>query len=191
MPISLATGNKRHSQTERGADLYQTPPEAVHALLSVEPIPLTVWEPAAGPGSIVKTLRETGRAVIASDLHDWGCPDSQSGLNFLEATQAPPGIAAIITNPPFSLAGPFVRKALELCPLVMMLARLAFIESVGRTDIIDGGQLARIYPFANRLPMMHREGWDGPRSTSAMAFAWFIWDRDHEGPTQLKRLRWT
>jgi hypothetical protein len=29
--------------------------------------------------------------------------------------------------------------------------------------------------------MMHRDGWDGPKAQSAMAFAWFVWDRDHRG----------
>ena len=128
--------------------------------------------------------------MIASDLHDYGCPDSQSDINFLELTESPPGIGAIVTNPPYSLAADFVRKGLELCPQVIMLMRLAFIESIGRSDILDGGQLARVYPFANRLPMMHREGWDGPRSTSAMCFAWMVWDRDHEGHTVMQRLKW-
>lgn len=190
MAIDLATGSKKHKLAERKSDLYETPPEAVHALLKIEPIPLTLWEPACGPGSIVRTLRDTGRAVIATDLNDWGCPDSQSGIDFLMEREAPPGIGAIITNPPYSLAPAFVRKARELSPLVIMLLRLAFIESIGRTDILDRGDLARIYPFANRLPMMHRHDWDGPQASSAMCFAWFVWDRQHEGPIHLKRLRW-
>ena len=191
MGINLTTGNKKHPLKVRGADLYQTPPEAVHALLKIEPIPLTLWEPACGPGAIVSVLRATGRAVIATDLNDWNCPDSQSGIDFLMEIKAPSGIGAIITNPPYSLAGDFVRKALDLCPLVIMLMRLGFLESIGRSDILDGGQLARVYPFANRLPMMHRESYDGPKASSAMAFAWFVWDRDHQGPTILERIRWT
>lgn len=187
---NLATGTKRAPLRDRGHDLYETPPAAVHALIKAEPVPLTIWEPACGPGSIVTTLRDTGRAVIATDLVNWGCPHSQSGIDFLMEREAPPGIAAIITNPPFKLAGAFVRKGLELCPLVMMLMRLAFIESTGRSDILDGGKLARIYPFANRLPMMHRHDWTGRKASSAMAFAWFVFDANHHGPTVLERIRW-
>jgi len=190
MTISLSTGNKKHKQAERGADLYETPPQAVHALLKVETLPHTIWEPACGPGSIVQVLRNTGRTVHATDLIDWGCPNSLAGANFLRQMQAPPLIDAIVTNPPYSLAAEFVRQGLTLCPLVIMLMRLAFIESMGRSDILDDGTLARIYPFANRLPMMHRDGWDGPKASSAMAFAWFVWQRDHEGPALLQRIRW-
>ena len=56
--------------------------------------------------------------------------------------------------------------------------------------ILDGGQLARVLAFRNRLPMMHRHGWNGPRATSATAFAWFVFDRNHHGPTELQRISW-
>jgi hypothetical protein len=42
--------------------------------------------------------------------------------------------------------------------------------------------------FRNRIPMMHRDGWAGPRASSAMPFAWFVWDRDHRGPPTISRL---
>jgi len=38
------------------------------------------------------------------------------------------------------------------------------------------------------LPMMHRDGWTGPRAASAIAFAWFCWDRDHRGPAIVDRI---
>jgi hypothetical protein len=66
--------------------------------------------------------------------------------------------------------------------------RLAFLESTGRTPILEGGQLTRVLVFRNRLPRMHRAGWDGPKSSSAVAFGWFVWRRDHVGPTELRRL---
>lgn len=187
----LSTGNKRAPLSQRGCDLYETPPEALQALLRVEPVPLTVWECACGPGAIVRTLRDSGRAVVATDLNDWGCPDSQSGVDFLMEREAPAGIGAILTNPPYSLAGQFVRKARELSPITIMLLRLAFLESTGRSDILDAGDLARVYVFRNRLPMMHRHNWAGPKASSALPFAWFVWDRNHNGPTTLQRISWT
>jgi hypothetical protein len=56
MTIGLATQSKAHRRAERGLDLYETPPVAVRALLKVERIPHKVWEPAAGNGSIVRSL---------------------------------------------------------------------------------------------------------------------------------------
>jgi hypothetical protein len=38
--------------------------------------------------------------------------------------------------------------------------------------------------------MMHRAGWEGRKSNSGMAFAWFVWDRNHTGPTELHRISW-
>jgi hypothetical protein len=38
--------------------------------------------------------------------------------------------------------------------------------------------------------MMHRVGWQGPRASSAIPFAWFVFDRDHRGPTVLQRISW-
>ena len=71
-----------------------------------------------------------------------------------------------------------------------MLARLALLEFERRTNILERGALARVHVFRNRLPMMHRDGWTGPRASSAMAFAWFVWDRNHSGPTTIGRISW-
>lgn len=100
--------------SERGNDLYETPPVAVHALLCVEPLPKVVWEPACGSGKIVTELRTAGHTVFASDLVDYGCPESQSHVDFLMERSVPPGVEAVITNPPFKLAGKFVSHALAL-----------------------------------------------------------------------------
>src|SRR5579883_2790515 len=95
------------------------------------------------------------------------------------------------TNPPYKLANKFVSHALALgIPKVVMLLRLAFLEGQGRTPILDQGLLARVHVFRNRLPRMHRSGWDGPHASSSIAFAWFVWDLAHRGPTELRRLSW-
>ena len=75
-------------------------------------------------------------------------------------------------------------------PRVIMLLRLAFLESVSRTDLLEGGSFARIHVFRARLPMMHRHNWAGPRSTSAIAYMWAVWDRGHIGPPTIHRISW-
>jgi hypothetical protein len=75
-----------------------------------------------------------------------------------------------------------------LVPRVYMLLRLAFLEARRRTQILDGGHLARVHVFKDRLPMMHRDGWDGPRNDSAVAFAWFAWNREHRGAANVQRI---
>jgi hypothetical protein len=176
----------------RGDDLYQTPPEATEALLRVENLPRNIWEPACGPGAIVRVLRDAGHQVLASDLVDYGTADQDhAGWDFLLEHKLPAGVEAIVTNVPYKLAGEFVAHALHLCPRVVMLLRLTFLESTGRTPILDNGHLARVHIFKNRLPMMHRDGWTGNRVSNPTAFAWFVWDRNHRGPATLHRISWT
>jgi hypothetical protein len=95
-----------------------------------------------------------------------------------------------VTNPPFKLAGEFVQHALDLCPRVVMLLRLAFLESERRSDILENRGLSRIHVFRKRLPMMHRAAWEGPKAGSGMAFAWFAWDRAHVGAPTIHRISW-
>ena len=182
---------QRHPHAERGADLYETPTVAVEALLRVERLPLRIWEPACGPGAIVNVLRAHGHQVYATDLIDYGTdPTAHYGRDFLREQRAPEGYESILTNPPYKWVEQFVAHALELCPLVVMLLRTAFLESERRTGILEGRGLACVHVFRKRLPMMHRAGWEGRRSNSGMSFAWFVWQRAHCGPPTVHRISW-
>jgi hypothetical protein len=184
---------QRHSHAERGLDLYETPSVAIEALLRVEQIPHRIWEPACGRGAIVNVLRAHGHEVVATDLVDYGVPITAPGyysVDFLKETRAPAGTQAIVTNPPFKIAAQFVEHALRLSPLVIMLLRLAFMESERRCPILEGAGLARIHCFRKRLPMMHRAGWEGRKANSGMAFAWFVWERGYAGRTTIDRVSW-
>jgi hypothetical protein len=181
---------QRHTYDERGFDLYETPAVAVEALLRVERLPHRIWEPAAGHGAIANVLRAHGHEVLAADLIDYGIPGQDHGRDFLLERKAPGGIECIVTNPPFKLAQQFVEHALELCPLVVMLLRLAFLESERRCSILENCGLARVHVFRKRLPFMHRANWAGRKANSGMAFAWFVWDRGYQGPAELRRLSW-
>lgn len=181
----------RHALADRRNDLYESPPEAVRALLELGEVPPVVWESACGPGSIVRVLRAAGHVVYATDLVDYNSPDQdESGWDFLLERQAPIGVQAIVSNPPFKLAAEFVEHGLSLCPRVIFLLRLSFLESETRSSILDGGKLSKVYVFRNRLPMMHRDGWEGNKSTNTVPFAWFLWDSNHSGPTVLNRISW-
>jgi hypothetical protein len=186
-------GNTRHRYADRGNDLYETPREAVLTLLAVERVPRQVWEPACGPGAIVRVLKERRHDVLATDLVDYRTPlQDAHGIDFLALGSADPSSGrAIITNPPYMHAVAFVRRALELSPWVAMLLRLAFITGTTRCDIMDHGNLARVHVFSKRLPMMHRDGWTGRKASARMDFAWFIWDRRHRGGTVINRVLWT
>jgi hypothetical protein len=187
--LDPACQNGQHPLIDRGNDCYSTPAVAVEALLTVESLPYHIWEPAAGRGNIVCALRDAGHAVIASDIWYYNFTlDFEA--DFLDQVRAPAGTELILTNPPYRYATEFVDHALTLCPRVIMLCRLAFLESECRTRILDTGTLAAVHVFKKRLPMMHREGWTGRRASNAMPFAWFVWNRNHAGPTTVDRISW-
>lgn len=188
---AAAVGNDAHPLAERGYDSYPTPPEAVRALLGVERIPARVWEPACGAGNIVKVLRETGRTVIATDIIDRGCPDS-SLADFTEIDPAEaPSVDAIVTNPPFNmLKHGWVERCLAFAPKVYLLLRLNFLAGQKRRELITRSGLVRVHIFDERLPMMHREGWEGPMASSRMDFAWYVWHRGHKGKPTINRISW-
>ena len=182
---------QRHTHAERGLDLYETPAVATRALLRAELVPLSVWEPCAGRGAITRVLLEQGHDVISSDIYDYKPnPPLDFVADFLTQKQMPPGCECILTNPPFQIVEKIVAHALELSPIVILLLRLAFLESERRCAILEERGLQRILCFRKRLPMMHRRGWDGHKGNSGMAFAWFVWDRGHAGPATIERISW-
>jgi hypothetical protein len=148
---------QRHTLAERGHD-PETPAVAVEA---------PIWEPACGRGAIANILRAHGHRVVCTDLIDYGISTAICGMDFLKTSELPPGVSTILTNPPYKLANEFVAHALELCPNVIMLLRLAFLESERRCPVLDGAGLNRVLAFRKRLPMMHRDGWQGRRRTAA------------------------
>jgi len=188
MALDHSTQVQRAPLRDHRGDCYDTPPEAVAALLRCEKLPYKIWEPACGKGNIAGVLIDAGHAVYPTDLNDRGY--GIAGIDFL--LHGPPvDCDAIVTNPPFSLAEEFVEVALERAPMVVMLLRLAFYESDRRSDILEGRGLARIHCFRKRLPMMHREGWEGRKANSGMAFAWFVWDANHGSrQTTIDRISW-
>jgi hypothetical protein len=176
------------THAERGHGLYETPAVAVEALLRVEELPYRIWEPAAGRGAIANVLRAAGHDVVAQDLVNYGVPGQIGGRDFLMEFEPPSDCDTIVTNPPFRIANEFVAHALDLCPRVVMLLRLAFLESERRRPILEGCGLARVHVFRKRLPMMHRDGWEGRKANSGQGFAWFVWNRDYSGPATIHRI---
>jgi hypothetical protein len=189
---TLSTGQPgQHAHGARGHDFYPTPAIAVTALLDANPDgldpSLRIWEPATGDGGIATPLRERGFAVICSDIVRRNFPLHFTG-DFFALTQAPAGSTTVLTNPPYQQAQRFAEHALDLVPDVWLLLRLAFLESVRRTELLEHRGLDAVYVFRRRLPRMHRDNWNGRRASSSICFAWFHWHRGHRGPPTLHRI---
>lgn len=132
----------------------------------------TCWEPAAGRGHMAHGLKDYFRYVWRTDIHDY---DGYGALDFLTAGEPTERPDWIVTNPPFPLAADFVRRGLEIATQgVAVLARLAFLESAGRYDLMS--RLTVLAPFSERVPMQ-LGSWD-PDLSTATAYAWFVWRKD-------------
>lgn len=195
------------SKETRGLEFYKTPPEATWSLLALEDdfMPLRIWEPACGDGAISKILRERGRDVMSTDIVDRGY--GIGGVDFLKV-RSPQGVKikrygwakvmtddaslGIVTNPPFSLAQEFVDKAFsfENVTYVALLLRLSWLESSKRKVWFEARPPSRIHVSSRRLPMMHREGYEGTKSTSTLAHAWYVWTRDFSEPPVISWFDW-
>lgn len=168
-----------HANRERD-DFYPTPPEATRALLSVETFSGPIWEPACGDGAISRVLEETGHDVISTDLVNRGYGDHS--IDFLMEWQ--PRAPNIITNPPFKLGLPFLKKSLDLTTdKVAFLMRLNWLEGVERRGVFENTPTARVWVFSKRLTTW-RLGEEG-KTGGMFAFAWFVWEHGHEGPPTL------
>lgn len=199
---SVKTGNRMAPHAVRAKDLYETPPECTRALLAFEDLPQRLWEPACGPGAMVRVLRDAGHDCFASDLGDYQSADQNVGLCDFLKQHALPLIAsvdgssapaeAIVTNPPYKLDSQFAAHALSFGVPVYMLLRTLFVHGAAaktesgrarRRAVWGGAKLARIYFFNPRPKGMHRDGYEGPKTDSGQQdYAWFCWHPDHEGP---------
>lgn len=162
-------------------DFYPTPPEGTHGLLMKETFDGAIWEPACGDGAIARPLEKWGYKVIATDLVDRGYGTPRVDFLMEHKSLAP----NIVTNPPFKMVAPFIRKALDLSTgKVAMLLRLACLEGTERRKIYDESPLARVWVFSRRLTMK-RGGYEGGETGGMLAFAWFVWEHGYTGKPTL------
>jgi predicted RNA methylase len=181
-------------KAERGLEFYKTPAEATRALIAIEGdrLPHRIWEPACGDGAMAVVLEDSGKLVTSTDIVDRGF--GQGGVDFLTVPTHRHTLSdAVVTNPPFSLAQQFVDKAFSLPNIsyCALLLRLAFLEGGKRKAWFQANPPARVHISSRRLPMMHREGYEGKKTnSSAIPHAWFVWLRGYDGPPQLRWFDW-
>ena len=177
------------SATNRGAqrvaeDAYPTPVWAVRALLAGCHLPGGTWlEPAAGDGAIVRMVNACRRDVTwyACDVREECWPaieplvDDGAIGDFLQLDWSDwPAPAVIITNPPYSLAEAFVRKALEVPgAVVVMLLRLNWLAGQKRAAWLRANTPS-VYVLPRRPAFVNGR-------TDATDYGWLVWGL-HEVP---------
>ena len=160
-----------------GPDFYPTPAWATHALIDNEQFRGEVWECACGDGAMSAVLTNATSRVESSDLYDRGY--GEIGHDFLTTRRRH---ANIITNPPFHSAEGFVAAGLRAAERKFaLLLRLAFLEGANRANtIFHRAPPARVWVFSERITFYMNGAQTAGSGTTA--YAWFVWDRGHNGP---------
>lgn len=189
MTTALPSGGLAVMQNRRdpidSLDFFPTPPWATRALCEVvlpaiglAPLYLNhhAWEPACGEGHMAEVLAEYFVSVWSTDVHPYGFGSVGSfvGEGF-DVAQAPEHCDWIITNPPFNLAGEFVRRALKDAKRgVAMLTRTSWLDGGARyREIFEPHPPLAVAQFCERVPMV-KGRWD-PEASTATSYAWVVW----------------
>ena len=189
--IFSTLGASSHSLAEREKDdYYATEPKAVEMLLELEKFSDNIWECACGGGHIADVLKAHGHNVKTSDIVDRGY-EGTDVLDFLSLTRDDTkkyGRRDIITNPPYKYAQMFTEQALELSEdgtKIAMFLRLQFLEGQARKRLFKTHPPKTIYVSSSRLKC-GKNGEFNQAEGSAIAFAWFIWEKGFKGDPTIK-----
>lgn len=181
----IGASNHTNSDREKN-DFYATDPIAMRLLLEQETFASKVWEPACGAGHLSEALVEAGYDVRSTDLVYRGYGEEES-IDFLQYKgQAFDG--DIITNPPYSEAVKFVTKALETITdghKVAMFLKLLFLESSGRRLFFEKYPPKTVYVCSARVKCA-KNGDFAKYGASAVAYAWYVWEKGYTGDTTVK-----
>lgn len=179
----------RKEPEDEGLDDFFTQPHATRALLehvkiASGDVERTAWEPACGGGHVSQVLRDEGIDVLSTDVFDYGYAGFDGEWDFLssEKPDFSPDVDWIVTNPPYQRDGveKFVHRALEYTPNVAVLARLTWLEGMGRCE-----RLFTVKPPSLVLVLSERLGFE--RGTCVIGkkgmipYAWYVWEEGVEG----------
>lgn len=159
----------------RKLDAYFTPRKATEHLLSVINPSGIILECCSGTGAITQPLRDKGLFVLTNDLDisydsDWHADATDDRLWEHYAKN----LDWVISNPPYSVAFPIVRHAVEAARVgVAMLLRLSFLEPT-----YERGEWLSLHP--PRIIAIPRISFTEDGKTDSVATAWFLWERNSQ-----------
>lgn len=190
--IFKTLGASNHTDKERqNEDYYATDPIAAEMLLDLEHFSKEkpIWECSSGEDHLANVFKEKGYIVRTSDLIKR--TETTEELDFLSETNVEPWNGAIITNPPYKFAIPFIEKAMDLVTdgnKVCMFLKVQFLEGKSRKKLFEKYPPKTVYVSSSRIMCAK----NGDFATmiegggSAVAYAWFVWEKGFQGETTLK-----
>ena len=181
--IFTTLGSSSHALGDRQEDdYYATEPSAIDDLFAVEVFSETILEPCCGQGHLSKRMIDLGKKVISEDLVDRGY--GQGGIDFMK--NRTPTDNDIITNPPYKYAQQFCQKAISLTSgKVAMFLKLTFLEGQARNKFFKNNPPSKVYVYSKRKNCA-KNGDFHLYPSSAVAYAWFVWEKGFTGDPIIK-----
>ena len=201
----MQTLNRLKSERPRRRyDFYETPPELVNASIEhwrrdeMIHYPYNYLDPGCGNGIWGNVIHYhfPNSNIFGIDIN---LPSSMEyGIaynlvydeDYLEFDFD--GFELIAGNPPYSLAEEFVRKSFDLIAdggYIFFLLRLAFLESKKRHfGLFSEYPPKRVYVLSRRPSFFSSNG--KTKTTDALSYAMFLWQRGWKGKTELDWLYW-
>jgi hypothetical protein len=157
-------------------DFYPTPEYVTQVLLDNEKFEGEIWEPACGDGAMSEVLKRNNYNVYSTDIMNRNYGDDH--FDFMLSTRQTDNI---ITNPPFKIGTKFTIRALKLVKRkVAIFNKLSFLEGKERRDkVYSQKSLKTVYVFSERVTFNQDSG-------GMLAFAWFVFDKEHNSDATLK-----
>ena len=138
-----------------------------------------------GGGHLSKVLEQHGYNVRSTDLVYRGYGETEP-LDFLNTKDVFDG--DIVTNPPYKYALEFVRKSLDIVKhgnKVAMFLKLQFLESKSRKKLFLDSPPKTVYVCSSRIDCAANGEFETHKA-SAMAYAWFVWEKGFKGDPSIK-----
>lgn len=197
--------DKNHKERDK-LDYYATPTVEVENILEELGISFMnklILEPCVGGGHMAEGIENyiykncyiEKVQLIGTDIKDRGYINDywtlEYGLDFFADDYPYDEADWIIMNPPYGVIEPFTIRALEIAKKgVIMLGRLQFLEGESRFEkILQYNPPTDVYVYVDRIQCWK----DGlkPDGSSAQAYAWFVWDKEHNNDILVEpRIHW-
>lgn len=170
-------------------DWYVEPRECSRALFAVEAFSGVIWDPACGSGRIVEQATSLGLKAVGTDVVRRSDICS-ARLDFLKDN---PDFKFdnIVTNPPFSEAERFVRRALKIVPEGGKIAAiLPIVWLTGfstKRDWLPGSPLRKVFPLSPRPSMPPGrviEAGERP-GNGTKDYCWLLWQVGYTGGAEV------
>lgn len=195
--LPFATGRKELSKIDTSRvpkvdvratkDYYATHPSVTLDLLQVEKFNVKILEPCCGGGFMAEAIKTAGYEVYASDVVDRGYGTQADFLT----SDFEHDVFDIITNPPYQDTLLFIQKAIDMCKeKVAILMPLRYLSSQERHQFYVAHPPARVYCYVNRINIAKNGRFDlyDDAGANKEIYAWYIWEKDYTGITELKWL---